>query len=188
MNVSSAFDIFNSVLNDTSTDTNNTEVCLISGTPLDDTRVTLPCNHTFNYLPLLNDLISFSKTHYSHYNSCPYCRSIFYGLIPYRPDISNISRKRINIPVSGCFIKHECMRDGCVRNATVPIGNKYACIIHYKGEMKLKQKRRNTSAALENVVHSHTKVCNAILKSGKRKGEQCGAKTTTEFCKRHTNP
>lgn len=183
MNVSSAFDIFNSVLN-YDNNTNDTELCLISGLPLDGSRVTLPCNHTFNYLPLLNDLVSFSTTHYNQYNSCPYCRRIFYGLIPYRPDLSSIARRRINIPVSGCFIKQECMREGCVRNATIPIGNKYACNVHYKKELKTYQnvKASNTTSN----VNTHQSGCSAILKSGTRKGEQCNAKTSTGFCKRHT--
>lgn len=30
--------------------------CLISYEKLDDTQITLQCNHSFNYLPLLNEI------------------------------------------------------------------------------------------------------------------------------------
>ena len=35
------------------------DVCLISGMPLDNSRITLPCSHSFNYVPLVNDIISY---------------------------------------------------------------------------------------------------------------------------------
>ena len=47
-----AFELFNSILNQ---EDENKEYCLISNEPLNETRITLPCGHCFNYL--LYDLI-----------------------------------------------------------------------------------------------------------------------------------
>ena len=68
-------------------------VCLISNLPLDDTNVKLECGHFFNYIPLYKDI----KNHKQKFNimesgiailkneqiRCPYCRHIQNSLLPY---------------------------------------------------------------------------------------------------------
>jgi hypothetical protein len=210
-----AFDLFNSILNeDDDTSTSNTscdELCYISGKPFDHSKTTLPCGHSFNYLPLINDLINFKKTHgyqnaYSYgsnykYFACPYCRKSIDGTIPYRPDISKLSYNTINKPISASYIKHFCYNTECVNNATIPLdNNEYACYAHYKKRLNksnvktTKICKTNNTTELNNVKHqttdnTHTKQgCSAILKTGNRKGEICNAKTlvaNTNLCKRH---
>jgi hypothetical protein len=89
------FELFNSILNEENEE-NNKEYCLISNEPLNNSKVTLPCGHSFNYLPLLHDLINYKKIHHNRILYCPYCRINIYGNIPYRYDISNCNAKLKN--------------------------------------------------------------------------------------------
>ena len=68
---------------------NTDNVCLISGSVLDENHITLDCNHKFNYVPLYNDIIQ-QKLTYNSNNlkklkineiTCPYCRKISNHLI-----------------------------------------------------------------------------------------------------------
>ena len=74
------------------------QVCLISNEPLTKYSITLLCGHSFNYIPLYNDLVQY-KIQYNkmkkntntnihddlHVNEirCPYCRKTQSVLIPY---------------------------------------------------------------------------------------------------------
>ena len=71
--------------------------CLITNEPLTDRYVKLKCGHSFNYLPLLNDI----KNHKEKFNHlegshtklkqdeirCPYCRSRQTEVLPYYEDL-----------------------------------------------------------------------------------------------------
>tara|TARA_B110000483_G_scaffold243669_1_gene335193 strand:- start:7050 stop:7670 length:621 start_codon:yes stop_codon:yes gene_type:complete len=79
---------------------NNEKTCLIENKPLISNNITLQCNHTFNYVPLLNEIIK-QKTKYNPNEitrlqvfqiKCPYCRQITDKLLPFIPNI-NESRK-----------------------------------------------------------------------------------------------
>jgi len=182
MDTSAAFDILNSVLEDTETDDGNTDTCLISGLPLDRTRVTFPCSHSFNYVPLVNDIVSYFSLHGKTRLRCPYCRTPAGGVIPYRPDVLRTYRAGVNGPTCECFEKHGCAVEGCNRNATVPIPDSgtYACSSHYRRLLNPKKRRTRVQP-----TNSGVTTCTAILKTGPRKGEACGAKTSTGLCKRH---
>ena len=87
-------DFFNAINCDTEDEDDplDQKSCLISGTPLTYNYITLPCNHTFNYEILFDEI-----THQKKYNSCdrymlkthqlkcPYCRKIHNKLLPYLP-------------------------------------------------------------------------------------------------------
>lgn len=178
--------LFNEIINDSSTNIvgfDNT--CLISGNSLGTNSVTLPCGHKFDYIALLTDLLTYkSKYSFGTLNKCPYCRQDFLGVIPYRPDISNKKVRNINTPVESCFEKNtcSCVKEGkhCVINATIPIGDKFACFKHYKSALK--------NYRSHDKPNNKTLRCQAILKSGKSKGNLCGAIIKDEnnnFCKRH---
>lgn len=51
--------------------------------PLTYNFIKLPCNHSFNYLPLYNEL-TLTNT-YKRSIKCPYCRTLSSKLIPYIP-------------------------------------------------------------------------------------------------------
>jgi hypothetical protein len=182
MLASDAFGILNSVLEDTETEECGQETCLISGLTLDTTRVTLPCSHSFNYVPLVNDVISYFNLHGKTRLRCPYCRKPVGGVIPYRPDIARTYRAGVNGPACECFEKHSCAVEGCHKNATIPIpSGTFACSTHYRRLLNPKRKRTRTQP-----TNSVVTTCTAVLKTGPRKGEPCGAKTSTGLCKRHT--
>jgi hypothetical protein len=64
--------------------------CLITNEKLKEGYVTLLCNHSFNYIPLYNDLLHHKKTLYletqflkTNEIRCPYCRNKQSILLPY---------------------------------------------------------------------------------------------------------
>ena len=75
----------------------DTGKCLITSDKLTDKFVKLECGHSFNYIPLFNDI----KNHKSNFNSmegqntmlkqneirCPYCRKRQIGVLPYYEDL-----------------------------------------------------------------------------------------------------
>jgi len=188
LSLQAAHSLFNEILNDSSPDLVDSEqVCLISGKTLGSSLVCLPCGHKFDYMSLLLDQISYKSKFPLMSNKCPYCRREYSGVIPYRPDISTKRVRNINTPVDICFEKNACCYgksgETCSINATIPIGESYACWRHYK--RALKTYLSNTEPQQEVVK------CQALLKSGKSKGNICGATVkdpNSQFCKRHTKP
>ena len=74
---------------------NEQNICLLTQSPLERHAITLPCKHTFNYIPLINEVTAF-KTCKRVFNSmkalelyqflCPYCRTIHNGVLPFIPN------------------------------------------------------------------------------------------------------
>ena len=68
----------------------NDNICLISNLPLTNGFITLPCNHSFNYYFIFNDVLKQKKSNYLDiiklkYNQikCPYCRVIHNNVLPF---------------------------------------------------------------------------------------------------------
>lgn len=57
------------------------ETCLISKEPIEH-KITLPCDHSFEYYYLFHEIQEQKKRHLAYFK-CPYCRKIYYSLIPY---------------------------------------------------------------------------------------------------------
>ena len=89
--------------------------CLITNEKLKEGYVTMLCNHSFNYIPLFNDLLHHKKTLYletqmlkSNEIRCPYCRNKQSVLLPYYecmgvPKISGINYiKRAGTFIGNC--------------------------------------------------------------------------------------
>ena len=89
--------------------------CLITNEKLKEGYVTMLCNHSFNYIPLFNDLLHHKKTLYletqmlkTNEIRCPYCRNKQAVLLPYYecmgvPKITGINYiKRIGTFVGNC--------------------------------------------------------------------------------------
>jgi len=70
---------------------NREKFCLITNEPLKENAVTLDCNHTFNYIPIFNDIFNHKKIFNSmermilkaNQIRCPYCRHVQNRLLPY---------------------------------------------------------------------------------------------------------
>jgi len=178
--------LFESISNPKSEQHNDDDICLISGEKLDNTKVTLMCNHSFNYVHIFNELVmqkynpstkEIQKlTHYQL--KCPYCRNIQDYIIP---PLEGFTKKRyINTPVSKAMNTHKCVykfKSGKRKNQECnnPCLQDY-CISHIKYKNKLKQNEQTTT------------LCDSIIISGKRKGEICGIKAKyNNKCGRHKN-
>ena len=97
----------------------NNKQCLLTGEPLDLNHITLSCQHSFNYKPLYNEILSrkFKLNKYSrpathlkvNQIECPYCRNITNKLIPYCPLISGVSKiVGVNSPKKYTIQQHTC--------------------------------------------------------------------------------
>ena len=71
---------------------NDENLCLITNTKLLNNKITLPCNHTFNYLPLFFEVKNQKRYNPNepynllrHQIRCPYCRQVSNKLLPYVP-------------------------------------------------------------------------------------------------------
>ena len=105
--VEDEFDFFKELneKNNAIIDTSNENKCMISHLPLTYNSVTLPCNHSFNYLPLYTELC----LHNNNKNiTCPYCREVSQKFIPFIP-LPNVKKRfGINYPPDKCLPAPEC--------------------------------------------------------------------------------
>ena len=81
---------------------NKEELCLISNEPLTKYCITLPCNHKFNYLPLLYACVENSQLHCNYIKGrlkCPYCKQVNYNMVlPYNPLLEKSKHRYVNYP------------------------------------------------------------------------------------------
>jgi len=195
---------FYAALDDSDHDEDGDTICLISQGPLDDNAVELKCGHHFNYVEIYNEVIKqklgkhslLDKTLLSLKRNeflCPYCRTKHNELLPHVKDV-DLSVKYINgvnAPKHCCMKYHNCSyitksgknKGSCCSEHAFLVGSQRLCNKH----MVYVKKRQNKQKIAK--IDSAHQLCSAILKTGKRKGEQCGAKisaTGQQTCKRHT--
>ena len=127
-------------------------VCLISKEVLNDNFITLPCKHTFNYIPLYKEIIlqkiSVNSLETSrlmpHQIRCPYCRLIVNNLLPYIP-LNNVEKiTYVNYPLNKCMKHLDCeqkLKNGnlCSKSAYKINGQIY-CQKHW---IKINEKDQN---------------------------------------------
>lgn len=182
-------------LNKIDSDDEEENVCLLTNLPLDENKITLPCNHSFNFFPLYKEVVN-QKTGPSvgleidrlRFNQikCPYCRQKVNHILPHV--LLNDEMKYVNgvnTPEKICMSFKNCsyiFKTGknkgnyCSKTA-FHSPNGCFCNIHQKNiSNKIKK--------AESIC-----ICKATLKSGKRKGELCGIKIKNEgeYCKRHSS-
>lgn len=130
-------------------------VCLITKEELNDNFITLPCKHTFNYIPLYKEIIlqkissnSLETSRLSpHQIRCPYCRLIVNNLLPYIP-LNNVDKiTNVNYPLNKCMKHLDCeqkLKNGifCSKSAYKINGQIY-CDQHWKIINKKKEKNKN---------------------------------------------
>jgi hypothetical protein len=93
--VEDKFDFYGELNNDTPIDISSNAICMISHKPLTYNSITLPCKHSFNYLPLYSELCLHNN---KQYISCPYCRIKLNKLIPFIPLPSVTKVYGVNYP------------------------------------------------------------------------------------------
>lgn len=162
-------------------------VCLISGEVLDNTKVTLMCNHSFNYSHIFKEIFMQkyepSRTEIQklqrHQLKCPYCRNIQDYLIPPLEGFKKILY--INKPLNMVMTNNTCsykFKVGKRKNLECkkPCLKDY-CIQHTKIMRARNKKLENTTPVI---------LCDSIINSGNRKGESCGNKAKyNNKCGRH---
>ena len=182
-------------LNKIDSDDEEENVCLLTNLPLDENKITLPCNHSFNFFPLYKEVVN-QKTGPSvgleidrlRFNQikCPYCRQKVNHILPHV--LLNDEMKYVNgvnTPEKICMSFKNCsyiFKTGknkgnyCSKTA-FHSPNGCFCNIHQKN---ISNKIKKTESIC---------ICKATLKSGKRKGELCGIKIKNEgeYCKRHSS-
>ena len=172
-------------------DDDDDNICLLSNTPLDNNKITLPCNHSFNFIPLYKEIFNqkikknFSSRKLSFNEiKCPYCRQISDKLLPHvllNDKMAYIPG--VNSPIKLCMDFKECNymfkmgknKGNMCSKIAFHTSNGCYCAFHHK--QFINKQKSNESISL----------CKAILKSGKRKGEECGlrVKGSTQYCARH---
>jgi hypothetical protein len=87
---------------------NGVQCCLISHDPLDKNCLTLPCNHTFNFLPLYEEVLMHNLREPKI--KCPYCRTIHNDtVLPHvKLNKNMVYRIGVNQPVGFCIPFHTC--------------------------------------------------------------------------------
>ena len=135
------FDFYKELTNEDSLDVSTDKRCMISHTLLTYNTVTLPCNHSFNYLPLYTELCL-------HLNNkqltCPYCRIASNKLMPFVPLPTVKKIFGINYPATQCLPAPQCtviLNNGPRKGATcnqngVETENGTFCIKHKHHNIK----------------------------------------------------
>ena len=193
LKIEGGFDFYAS-LNDNEDEFDVDNECLLSGLPLDNTHVKLPCGHSFNYMPLYKEIVQQKRTFVATeivrlgYNEikCPYCRTIFPNILPFVKlegvhvirGVTSKSDSALNL-FPCCQVIRSGVNKGkkCGKRCIIIDGETHKCCRHLKCKTSCKSS-------------AETNVCQAILKSGPRKGKICGAKIAKSekemlYCKRH---
>jgi hypothetical protein len=110
-------EMFFNLLKDSTYDADNVDkkICYITNEDLTDTSVSLPCNHSFNYYPLYQEIIKQKcsiRNRMNHLSlwmiECPYCRQLHNGILPYKK-LSGVRRIRgVNSPKEWILITKKC--------------------------------------------------------------------------------
>jgi hypothetical protein len=160
-------------------------LCQITAEPLDEFAVVLPCGHSFNYLALHREIKSQKSSGYQSLSDsrlrhnqfkCPYCRRVYDKLLPYLPVGGVVPTHGVSTakPLASLNVfpcRHLLTRG---KNAGSACGRPSLC-------------PKKSFLCSQHAIKKDTgRTCQAILKSGKRKGQTCGARCFSNYCKRHT--
>lgn len=195
-------------------DDQHTEKCLISDEPLEDNHVTLACEHKFNYLHIFNEIKN-QKCKRNRFEiqklkprelKCPYCRKIQSKLLPAREGFPQIDG--VNVPdkstLKGCCVypltrgKRKGEWCGATSYGCDYCKRHLKCIENKKIKTtpnnvkttpnNVKIKKKNDHVDKEKYTPNTSILCQAIYKSGKRKGQPCTyLKKHGNYCGLHRN-
>lgn len=91
------------------------KTCLITGNVLEQNSITLDCNHSFNYIPLFNELCMQKTFNINdpfptrlNETKCPYCRQMTKNILPFIPSIVNKFITGVNTPSIYCMKFKSC--------------------------------------------------------------------------------
>jgi len=155
-------------------------ICLITKEPLENQSITLPCNHSFNYVPLYNEVynqkIEKKKIEYGQLSiyqfKCPYCRKIQNKLLPYFPN-NNVKKIRgVNSPIKYSMFLSKC-------KYIIKTGKN-------KGNLCNKECNIDYCTRHSNIIEKQNNGCKHVLLKGQNKGQLCTRKIKeNELCSIH---
>jgi hypothetical protein len=175
-------------------ETNINNKCLITGDELSDKYITLECQHSFNYIPLMNEVLQWKRNYknknYCYKNKislnnqlvCPYCRTVTRGILPWFDTVEGETipkTKWVNWPKSAWYFKNKCLyrfssgkkKGECCGKGAFELfcsqHEKYKDRYDDKGNPIIKEKKH-----INKPIYS----CMHMLSRGKRKGMLCGKK------------
>lgn len=141
-------------------------ICLISKELLNDNFITLPCKHTFNYIPLYKEVIlqkitpNFLETSIllPYQIRCPYCRLIINNLLPYIP-LNNVEKiTNVNYPLSKCMKHLDCkqkLKNGNLCNKSAyKINGQIYCEQHW---IKINEKNQKNTIEWTEEMEKYSK-------------------------------
>jgi hypothetical protein len=187
----------------------DTNKCLITRLPLVEGFVRMECGHSFNYLPLYNELVQQQKPSICGYAKigrivCPFCRHSQQTFLPYNPAfklVMGVNMYPVKLlrqdSVQLCQETKPCSIEGCILTAgfTLESGDNY-CQSHKLLGLSINKQKAHHEAFLSKKTNSDMKLakktttgcCTQILKTGIRKGQACACKKVvngTTLCSRH---
>ncbi len=129
-NIEGDIDFYNELSADTESSVQSDNICLITHEQLLVNHVKMTCGHTFNYIPLYNDVLN-HKTKFNNMESsvgvlgvlefrCPYCRYKQEGVLPYYPELGLAKINGIN-----CFVPHLSIGSKEVELCSYTTANEY---------------------------------------------------------------
>jgi hypothetical protein len=139
----------------------NEETCLITKQLLTKSHIKLPCGHTFNYMPLYNELYKQKqKNPFEICNlnvnqlKCPYCRKVFDTILPYIQSECIIKTHGVNYPFKFCMkntVECEWIKKTKVKccNEAQFINDKSYCKMHF---MKMQDNEIKAELAKEQIT------------------------------------
>ena len=143
-------------------------ICLITKEELIVNSIKLPCNHSFNYIPLYREVCNQKKSNQKNLETqvlglnqikCPYCRTKFSNLLPYI-NIKGVNKIRgVNSPIKYSMFLSKCkyvMKSG--KN---------------KGQMCNKDCNFDYCSRHKAIMDKNKEGCKHILLRGKNKGNMC---------------
>lgn len=191
-------------------DEDDTNKCLITRLPLVDGFVTMECGHSFNYLPLYNELVQQQKPSICGYAKigrivCPFCRHSQQTFLPYNSAfkiVMGVNMYPIKLlkldTVQLCQETKPCSIEGCLVTAgfTLESDDNY-CQSHKLLGLSIHKQKAHHQAFLSKKTNIEMKMakktmagcCTQILKTGIRKGQSCSCKKVvngTTLCSRHS--
>jgi len=138
-------ELYKSLDEDDDVEDESVKRCLITNEPLIENFVTMDCKHSFNYLPLFQDIFN-NKKKFNAMDSymlkcgeirCPYCRTIQKKLLPYYENMGVKQVHGVNFFDELQVIKKQVQTDSYVTgkcdyiygNTNVECSNKYVQIL-----------------------------------------------------------
>ena len=165
---------------------NYKNTCLITSQPLTEHFITLPCNHTFNYLPIYNEIINQKTVKknimmdctklYINQIKCPYCRTTHNKLIPYI-SMSGVTKiKGVNSPIHHTMNLSTCKY---ILKSGKNKGKQCSCLCNFD------YCKRHSTIVNKSLVNTNNR-CKHILTRGKNKGHNCCKVARKEgYCLQH---